>query len=318
MSCRWWPRPHSSPAWWSRGRHRRRRPRPAGPDRTGYTVSVCLDPALDGTTLTGSRAGHRGRDRDATRRGPGRPGRLLLERRPRPLCSPTTTPTRHRHVPDDAAQRTAGRTARHAVRPRLRPDDPDGTAPPGTTSSSRGAARSATLSPVPPAPFVPRTAAPGPDGRVRLAVVGDGVDGSPESLAVAAQVAALDPDVFAYLGDVYDNGTPFEFDTWYGDPAGYGRFRGITNPAIGNHEYRTDDAAPYFAYWGGVPHYYSYDVGGWHLVVLDSTTDFAAATGIGASWRPVRRSTTGWPRTWPPTRAAARSRTCTTRATATS
>ena len=93
-------------------------------------------------------------------------------------------------------------------------------------------------------PFVPRTAAPGPDGRVRLAVVGDGADGSPESLAVTAQIAALDPDVFAYLGDVYDNGTPFEFDTWYDDPAGYGRFRGITNPAIGNHEYRTDGAAP--------------------------------------------------------------------------
>ena len=32
---------------------------------------------------------------------------------------------------------------------------------------------------------------------------------------------------------------------------------------------------PYFAYWGEVPHYYSYDVGGWHVVVLDSTTEFA-------------------------------------------
>ena len=140
---------------------------------------------------------------------------------------------------------------------------------------------------VPPAdPFVPRTAAPGPDGRVRLAVVGDGADGSPESLAVTTQIAALDPDVFAYLGDVYDNGTPFEFDTWYDDPAGYGQFRGITNPAIGNHEYRTDGASPYFAYWGGVPHYYSYDLGGWHLVVLDSTTDFADATGVASQLVP--------------------------------
>ncbi len=130
------------------------------------------------------------------------------------------------------------------------------------------------------------TAAPGPDGRVRLAVVGDGADGSPESLAVTAQIAAFDPDVFAYLGDVYDNGTPFEFDTWYDDPAGYGQFRGITNPAIGNHEYRTDGAAPYFAYWGGVPHNYSYDVGGWHLVVLDSTTEFADATGVASQLVP--------------------------------
>jgi hypothetical protein len=148
------------------------------------------------------------------------------------------------------------------------------------TASTSADVTVASSSPLPTVdPFVPRTASPGPDGRVRLAVVGDGVDGSPESLDVAAQIKTMKPNVFAYLGDVYDRGSPFELDTWYDDPAGYGQFRGITNPALGNHEYRTDGAAPFFAYWGGVPHYYSYDVGGWHLVVLDSTTDYATATG---------------------------------------
>jgi Calcineurin-like phosphoesterase/Fibronectin type III domain/Protein of unknown function (DUF1524) len=157
----------------------------------------------------------------------------------------------------------------------------------GRTASTGATVQVSSGQPLPPAdPFVPRTAATGPDGRVRLAVVGDGADGSPESLGVTAQIAALDPDVFAYLGDVYDNGTEFEFDTWYDDPAGYGQFRGITDPAIGNHEYRTDGASPYFAYWGGVPHYYSYDLGGWHLVVLDSTTDFADATGVASQLVP--------------------------------
>ncbi len=132
----------------------------------------------------------------------------------------------------------------------------------------------ATPSPAPP-PFVPRTAAAGPDGRVTLAAVGDGADGSPASAAVVDLVDSWDADAFAYLGDVYDNGSAFELDTWYGDDAGYGRFRSSTNPTVGNHEMRTDLGAPYFAFWGQVPHYYSYDLGGWHVVVLDSTTEFA-------------------------------------------
>jgi hypothetical protein len=130
-----------------------------------------------------------------------------------------------------------------------------------------------------PAPFSPRLGTPEAGQRFRLAAVGDGVDGSPASLAVAARIAEWDPDVFAYLGDVYDNGSPAEFDTWYGDANGYGRFRDITNPTVGNHEYRNALGAPYFEYWGGVPHYYGYDVGGWHVVVLDSTTDFALTSG---------------------------------------
>ena len=60
------------------------------------------------------------------------------------------------------------------------------------------------------------------------------------------------------------------------------RPRAITNPVIGNHEYRTGGGSPYFEYWGGVPHYYSYDVGGWHVVVLDTNTEFAQ-TAVGSA-----------------------------------
>jgi hypothetical protein len=114
-----------------------------------------------------------------------------------------------------------------------------------------------------------------PGERFRLAVVGDGVDGSPESHAVSDVIAAADPDAFAYIGDVYDRGTPQEFDTWYSDPASFGRFRDITNPTLGNHEYmESATAAAYFAYWHQIPHYYSYDIGGWHVAVIDSNTEF--------------------------------------------
>ena len=240
---------------------------------TAYTVSVCLDPALDGSTLTGTSqvtaavtvtpAGAVPIDRVAFFWNGG--DALLADHDPDPGTGTYRMTLRSERLTNG----TGTLSARAFV------DDPSSTTPRPTTLSTAAATVSNAAPPPPAGPFVARTAAPGPDGRVRLAVVGDGVDGSPESLAVAAQIAGMDPDVFAYLGDVYDNGTPFEFDTWYGDPAGYGQFRGITNPAIGNHEYGTDGARPYLEYWGGVPHYYSYDVAGWHLVVLDSTTEFA-------------------------------------------
>ena len=45
-------------------------------------------------------------------------------------------------------------------------------------------------------------------------------------------------------------------------------------PAPGNHEYGTTDAAGYFAYFGAVANpplgYYSFDLGEWHIVSLNS------------------------------------------------
>jgi hypothetical protein len=124
-------------------------------------------------------------------------------------------------------------------------------------------------------PFRARTGtAPQPGRRFRLVAVGDGVDGSAREEQVAARIADSAPNLLAYLGDVYQRGSPFEFDTWYAGPGGYGRFRDITNPVVGNHEYQTPGAAGYFGFWGGVPHYYSYDVAGWHVVALDSTRHF--------------------------------------------
>jgi hypothetical protein len=130
-------------------------------------------------------------------------------------------------------------------------------------------------------PFSPRLGAPAPGERYTMAATGDGVDGSPQSHAVASVIKTWNPDSFGYLGDVYTNSTSYEFDTWYGEDGGYGDLDAITNPVIGNHEYRTDNATPYFEYWGGVPHYYSYDVGGWHVVVLDTNTEFAQ-TAVGS------------------------------------
>jgi|GEM_PF-1105029 len=132
-------------------------------------------------------------------------------------------------------------------------------------------ARDAITAPPQPPSFSPRTGtAPAPGARYTMAAVGDGADGSPQSHQVVDVIKNWDPSSFSYLGDVYTNATDFEFDTWYGEDGGYGDLRDITNPVVGNHEYRQPGAAPYFRYWGGVPRWYSYDVGGWHVAVLDT------------------------------------------------
>ena len=70
-----------------------------------------------------------------------------------------------------------------------------------------------------------------------------------------------------------EDGTPEEFERCYGPS--WGRFKDRTRPAPGNHEYAVSDSAEgYFGYFGEVAHppsgYYSFDLGGWHLIALNS------------------------------------------------
>jgi hypothetical protein len=109
-------------------------------------------------------------------------------------------------------------------------------------------------------------------------------------LLVGAGLAAVLP-----LGDnqYYCGGLP-AFQQSY-DPS-WGRVLGITRPAVGNHEYLTDGgtgcdpsnagASGYFNYFGaraGTPGqgYYSYDIGSWHIVALNSNCSDAG--GCSAS-----------------------------------
>ncbi|HET9010215.1 MAG TPA: Ig-like domain-containing protein [Gemmatimonadaceae bacterium] len=90
------------------------------------------------------------------------------------------------------------------------------------------------------------------------------------------------------LGDnVYDSGLAAEFANCY-DPT-WGRHKARTKPSIGNHEtYGTTDAAGYYDYFGAAAGergkgYYSYDVGAWHVVVINNMID-VAATSTQVAW----------------------------------
>ena len=91
-------------------------------------------------------------------------------------------------------------------------------------------------------------------------------------------VSSLVPDAVALLGDnQYEHGELANFMAVF-EPT-WGRFRQLTHPAVGNHEYEGDperDQAPgYFSYFGaaaGDPAkgYYRWELAGWTLFVLNS------------------------------------------------
>ena len=90
-----------------------------------------------------------------------------------------------------------------------------------------------------------------------------------------AAVVERFPDATVLVpGDLaYDSGTVAEFRDCYGPS--WGRFKNRTRAVPGNHEYVTGTADPYFAYFGASAGekgkgWYSFDVGAWHVVALNS------------------------------------------------
>jgi hypothetical protein len=93
-------------------------------------------------------------------------------------------------------------------------------------------------------------------------------------LGVSNAIIAGAYDGVLALGDLqYNSATASQFAGSY--VPSWGRFRSITHPVVGNHEYGSPDAAPYFDYFGaaaGDPDkgYYSYDLGSWHMIALNA------------------------------------------------
>jgi acid phosphatase type 7 len=107
----------------------------------------------------------------------------------------------------------------------------------------------------------------------------------PGDEATARLLSRIGGTVFTLGDNAQDAGTAGEFANCY-DPS-WGRFKARTKPAVGNHEYGTDGAAPYHDYFGaaaGRPGegFYSYDRGDWHVVVLNSNCQEVGGCGPGS------------------------------------
>jgi hypothetical protein len=98
-------------------------------------------------------------------------------------------------------------------------------------------------------------------------------------------------DAVIVPGDIqYENGSLAKFRSSY--DLSWGRYKSITRPVPGNHEYQTPGAAGYFDYFGAAAGsrtkgYYSYDIGRWHIVALNSNCSQVGGCGVGSpqeSW----------------------------------
>jgi hypothetical protein len=90
----------------------------------------------------------------------------------------------------------------------------------------------------------------------------------------AALLDATAGTVFTAGDNAYESGSARDFAQCY-EPS-WGRHRARTRPAPGNHDWETDGLKGYFDYFGAAAQgpdgssWYSYDLGTWHIIVLDS------------------------------------------------
>jgi len=150
----------------------------------------------------------------------------------------------------------------------------------GTTVPSKGpSAEVGSASPSGGAPTesaVPtESAAPSSGGDPVLVGAGDIADceGTADE-ATAVLVDGIPGTVFTAGDNAYQSGSAADFRDCYGPT--WGRFMDRTRPAPGNHDHNTKELAGYLGYFGvaAAPSgmsWYSYDLGRWHVVVLDSS-----------------------------------------------
>ncbi len=106
--------------------------------------------------------------------------------------------------------------------------------------------------------------------------VGDGASGERNANAVAASVASSHPDLFLYLGDIYQQGTFTENLNNYGRNAMdgrpgtlWGRVAKVTQPTLGNHE--AANVVAWQDYFHGRPLYTSFRFG--NVLFFDLASD---------------------------------------------
>ena len=153
-----------------------------------------------------------------------------------------------------------------------------GSSAPPITSAPPAMSQSAPSAPSSPSPE------PAPIGDPVLIGAGDIATCDSEADSdTAALLAGQQGTVFTAGDNAYPDGSASQFADCYGST--WGRELARTRPAPGNHDHHTSGLAGYLGYFGaaaapgGTP-WYSYDLGTWHVIVLDATCD--AAGGCSA------------------------------------
>jgi Calcineurin-like phosphoesterase len=110
---------------------------------------------------------------------------------------------------------------------------------------------------------------------------GDIADCGPGAEATARLLDAVGGTIFTAGDNAYPSGTDSEFATCFAPT--WGRHLGRIRPSPGNLDYLTAGAAGYFGYFGDRAGpagrgYYSFDLGAWHIVSLNSNVPVTAGS----------------------------------------
>lgn len=125
-----------------------------------------------------------------------------------------------------------------------------------------------------------------PSGDPVFVGAGDIANSGAGDSATATLLDGIAGTVFTTGDNVYNSGTASEFTSYYAPT--WGRHRSRTYPSPGNHDYVTSGATGYYNYFGTQAGpsgrgYYSYDLGDWHIVSLNSNISMTA-TSAQTQW----------------------------------
>jgi len=112
-----------------------------------------------------------------------------------------------------------------------------------------------------------------------------------QQMAVSQIVVDQQPAAALILGDLCHTPSVNCFDNYF-NPS-WGRLFSIAHPTTGNHDYLVSGAVYYFDYWNGIGNsagpagnrsqgYYSFDIGAWHLIALNSQCGDAGGCSSGS------------------------------------
>jgi len=112
-----------------------------------------------------------------------------------------------------------------------------------------------------------------------------------DSLTAALIQTMPDATVLTIGDNAYEDGLLSEYQNCY--EKYWGKFKNRTRPSLGNHEYNSGNANGSFQYFGSaafkgnVPGgYYSFDVGAWHIIMLNDNNSFVSigTTSAQVQW----------------------------------
>jgi hypothetical protein len=117
-------------------------------------------------------------------------------------------------------------------------------------------------------------------------IIGDCTGTSCGYRKTAAVITSLNPTKVLALGDISNrSGAASDYTSRFN--SSWGVFKAKIRPVPGNHDYEAPGAVNYFNYFGDAanpPHgYYSFDVGTWHIIAINSNCSKVGGCGVGSA-----------------------------------